>query len=286
MTNSYKKRNPNNRKTRRSKNKIYRKIQMGGGITATYEPTPPDMAELPIRQVNLIGTIGMYQSANFNNAEQNYPKPIYLAGYGNFIGPNKLCPVYYNNQDDELNHFVSIMKIYKPCDVAQVYYYISQTVFSNCIVTAPYLPAQNEKDLNFTTRILRGYKGESPKFTLVPRPDGRGTIATLNADDVKYGDKFLIMPTSYQTQVDGDIYGRTIYTFTPTPETNIYKVPQVGNVIMNDPGNGEPWYGHKIIVVFGNNFKPPAIVGNDDDDGCISKAVGLAVGAELSAVDK
>ena len=139
---------------------------------------------------------------------------------------------------------------------------------------------------------FNGYNGKLQIATPYYYSPGKSGTNQLNKDD-PYGDKFLVYPRFALGRVGtpgattGPTYGRIVYTFTPTKETNIYTVPGIGDVILNDPGHGEEWFGKLVSVVFDKGFQPPKIITPElEDDSGISDASYAAVGQHLADVDE
>jgi hypothetical protein len=131
---------------------------------------------------------------------------------------------------------------------------------------------------------LNGYNGKLQIATPDGEPARGYTNQHLNKDD-PYGNKFLVYPRfpTFLPNTPRDYnYGRIVYTFTPTKETNIYTVPGIGDVILNDPGHGEAWFGKLVSVVFDKGFQPPKIITPElEDDSGISAASYAALGQHL-----
>ena len=287
MTRSYKRRN---RKTRRSKKRLFRKNSNGGGLIAMYEEPVVTQdteyrnnstREFLMRAFITSGGNGCLfgQGGGASPYFHNGMMAIYLNGYGNFIGPNKLFPIYYNNTKSE-----SMARMFgepKPTHVKQVFYYISQFVYDCCIITTK--QATFFKEFPGYMDSFVGYKGVSPVITGVKTGQHDIPFKFLLNDHDLYGDKFMVYPKSNAMSGDPN-YRRITYTFTPTRETNIYEVPGVGEVIMNDPENGEPWFDETVTVVFDHGFIPPKINRENtiDDDVGISQGTFAAVGADMA----
>lgn len=253
---------------RKQKRNYLKKYQKGGGVVATYEPhiktgetayANSVMNEFAIH-ILLAPETGFYGPI-FRNGEP----ALYLAGYSNFIGPNKLLPlekIYLNPVP------------YEP----PIFYYMSQLVHDSCIITMPRFKRQiADAHGQVWARLTQQFTGYNRKPHIITREKAdRETVYVVNTDD-PYGDKFLVFPGN----------SRTIHTFTPTKDSNVYNVPGIGDVIMNDPGNGEPWYDEKVTVIFDYNFKPPKINESTmkdediDEDTGIHKDAFAAVGAKL-----
>jgi hypothetical protein len=51
----------------------------------------------------------------------------------------------------------------------------------------------------------------------------------------------------------------TYVIITPTRETNIYDITNIGKVELNDPEHGEPWFDHKVCIILDEGFVPPPL---------------------------
>lgn len=132
--------------------------------------------------------------------------------------------------------------------------------------------------------IFYGYNGLKPIITTEEDPSGHPGVRLKFNKDAPFGDKFLVYPKFYSPDAPGDGSEMITYIFTPTKKTNIYDVPGVGEVIMNDPGNGEPWFDESIMVVFDKGFVPPKIAHDNtiDEDTGFSFKTFQNVGQALS----
>jgi hypothetical protein len=72
-----------------------------------------------------------------------------------------------------------------------------------------------------------------------------------------------------------------IFDFIPDESTNVYKVPNIGDVILNKPvGDNIIWYGECVRILFEKGFTPPEIASGDDLED-LSLETFLNVGKEL-----
>ena len=255
---------------RKQKRNYLKKYQKGGGVVATYEPhikTAETAYANSIMNEFAFNFLTVYTQSRRGVSWYEPGVAKYLAGCGKFIGPNKLLPL--NNDDTSYSG-------------PGGFYYMSQIVHDSCIITKTGFKRQGGEDGSYQTLITyHGYKKNQPSLIR----DGPGASPYLVNFDDPFGDKFLVYPMKWAPDLPHN--GQTRYSFIPTEKSNIYNVPGIGDVIMNDPGNGEPWYGEKVTVIFDYNFKPPKINKSTmkdediDEDTGIHKGAFAAVGTEL-----
>jgi len=181
--------------------------------------------------------------------DPEYNSFIYLCGYDDFIFPNALIPVN--------KPLLSINTTPIPDEINQIYYYVSQLAHDTCIVTHSLDFSIGSSGTDIRHVQYFGYKGILPTIDIEPRQQSRKVVYNKGLPN---RDKFLVFPPS-----DNPL--RVMYKFTPTPESNVYDVPDIGKVIMNPPANDEPWYGSQVIVLFDYGFIPPPIQEIDDSTG-------------------
>jgi len=45
----------------------------------------------------------------------------------------------------------------------------------------------------------------------------------------------------------------------PTRKSNIYDIPNIGKIELNDPEHEEPWFDHEVCIIFDEGFVPPKV---------------------------
>ena len=242
-----------------------------GHITATYIDTSVNtyvkkiLHDLSVNHFHTLGKLFHVDSDKYQHHRQNNTF-IYLCGYDDFIFPNALIPVHSNKSYPPLlNIYDSLIIV--PKDIDQMYYYISQIVHDTCIVTHSLDHAFcGSVGIGSGHKNYFGYKGILPIMDIEPRK-------VVYNKGLPNRDKFLVFPPVHSSPENPSRL-RVIYKFTPTPESNVYDVPDIGKVIMNPPANDEPWYGSQVIVLFDHGFIPPQISTQDIDD-----STGISVSA-------
>lgn len=45
----------------------------------------------------------------------------------------------------------------------------------------------------------------------------------------------------------------------PTRKSNIYDIPNIGKLELNEPEHGEPWFDNDVCIIFEEDFVPPQV---------------------------
>ena len=189
---------------------------------------------------------------------------LYLYGYADFIGEHKLIPLLGQ----------VIQNMFGPSSyIKQTYYYLTPLIYKNCIITHELTGANQLYGLE----DFVGYNGKKPTTHLLKRKDAYGRdldYIQINMDD-PYGDKFLVFPSKVYEMYE-------IFDFIPNETTNVYHVPNIGDVILDKPQGDIIWYNEQVRIIFEKGFIPPEIKTNHDE---LPFNTYAAVGEELTNRD-
>jgi len=190
---------------------------------------------------------------------------LYLYGYADFIGEHKLIPLLGQ----------VIRNIYGPEYVLkQTYYYLTPLIYRNCIITHELTGSSSYGTPGLGDFV--GYNGKKPDSKVIKEPDRPGGAATFQANvDDPYGDKFLVFPSRVSEMYE-------IFDFIPNETTNVYHVPNIGDVILDKPQGDIIWYNEQVRIIFEKGFIPPEIKTNHDE---LPFNTYAAVGEELTNRD-
>lgn len=258
---SKKRRHTNRRLTRKHKKRTYKNKQIGGAksnyddydyLDGTYKL----LLEQTRPQPNMRDYYGTFKSQH-----------LYLYGYKDFIGANKLIPIkeYVGFTNQSIHRIIRSIAEDMP-----VYYYMSELVFRHNIITQQYWQYGSqyggsrvgflqagirgyvrEEDTEFglpgssSARIIRSIKPHS-QAGVPPLPEVTRSGGTDIVDP--YIDKFLYFPhQDYKFVV-----------IKPSRESDIYHT-KVGEIMLNDPGGGEKWFDSEVCIIFDEFFIPPPL---------------------------
>jgi len=222
---------------------------------------------------------------------------LYLYGYDDFIGEHKLIPLYFGGGGKLQLHVLSVghgggydfddhsesvtdseREIEREQDewarkmeaIKVVYYYLTPFVYRNCIIKHSLISEAPASDID-----VPGYNGKQTilkevRWGAVSAEDSG--MLQANMDD-PYGDKFLVFPPSNDYE---------IFDFIPNETTNVYHVPNIGDVILDKPQGDIIWYNEQVRIIFEKGFIPPEIKTNQDE---LPFNTYAAVGEELTNRD-
>jgi hypothetical protein len=180
---------------------------------------------------------------------------LYLAGYDEFIAPHSLIPIYNNNNKSiGLNGYnISLDQIQishdRPTTIDQAYYYLTPFVHDNFIVQHKVTGSGSHGTPH--SHVYTGYNGLKPVVT-VKTDQQRNNVFIVNENEV-YGNKFLLIPPLYDKPY-------IEFSLIPNEDTDdIYTVPDIGDVILKQPADNQPWYGKRIKIFFEPGFISPKI---------------------------
>lgn len=230
---------------------------------------------------------------------------LYLYGYDDFVGANKLIPIkeksitgfgpYLPTTTTTYNTMHGKMKL--PPNMP-TYYYMSELVYRNNIVTEVYY--QGTRNRGLREAGIRGYVrneditrdppnvGEPPpekrlcdRFSEVGIPPLGNPKAWK---EITYNSVWKGKPPSYETSVSDKYIDKFLYfpkqnykmiIIKPTRNSNIYET-EIGQIELDDPENGEEWFGKEVCVVFDEFFIPPPL-GTKDEPEYITSGIGEAL---------
>jgi hypothetical protein len=217
---------------------------------------------------------------------------LYLYGYDNFIAHNSLIPLYNKDQKSPFRPKprgfttdfptdgtgtlsgpwgkwsggllggrehggkpqLSPIRPTKGSDaIDQAYYYLTPFVHDNFIIEHKIKgPAASSSYRQAAGDVLPeyfGYNGLTPILTSV-NVDGQPHHFVVN-EGKSYGDKFLVFPPSHEY---------IEFKFVPHEDNNnIYEVPIIGKVRLEQPADDQPWYGKQIKIFFEPGYVAPEI---------------------------
>jgi len=237
----------------------------------------------------------LISSGNLCNKVIGFPyipgKPaLYLAGYEEFIAPHKLIPLYnttgqlegpsgYIDSGDngQINTQLPVSRPrIGPTAFDQAYYYLTPFVYDNFII-------DNNLDVRFkkNTQWLNyyaEYNGVSPNVIWAQTSSDTTRKHRPYDNSIKkesiFDSKFLLFPPTKTY---------TMFEFTPIKETNLYNVPEIGDVILNEPSNTQPWYDGKIKIMFEPGYIPPEIISSLGETIPLNSY--LTLGTEMTNID-
>jgi len=226
--------------------------------------------------------------------EQSRPKPnmgdyynsfraqhLYLYGYDDFVGENKLIPIKDYVGFNGIRSIVRGALVETPPRNMPIYYYMSEMVYRNNIITENYwghsMPHGTQArggETGFMQIGIRGYVGEEDTIIaeqpasagpsgrkikhrseagIPPYPKTTGSGYNANADlmsisSIPYIDKFLYFPHQ----------GYKFVVIKPTRDSNIYHT-ELGVIVLNEP-KGEHWFdSENVCIVFDEFFTPEVL---------------------------
>jgi hypothetical protein len=253
------KKNKKERKTRK-KNKKEKHYQHGGALSE-YIPDFPKRGTMETTMLKAV-ILEVFQNLRLIGISNpripgpvTYPsgpgcKILYLAGYDEFIAPHSLIPLYkddgslsgpkgYNDRHDRLQ-----LSSQRPTNIDQVYYYLTPFVHDNFIIKYKLVGGEIRQPWP-QSHLYVGYNGLKPVVT-------HKDESFIVNEHLNYGDKFLFFP-SLTNYIEFD--------FIPNEHVNdIYTVPDIGDVILKQPADNQPWYGKKIKIIFEPGYVAPEIV--------------------------
>jgi hypothetical protein len=267
---SKKRRHTNRRLTRKHKKRTYKKRtyknKQIGGAKSSYDDYDylDGTYKLLLKQYRPQPNMGDY----YNTFKSHY---LYLYGYKDFIGANKLIPIkeYVGFTNEPIRRIRERIAADMP-----VYYYMSELVFRHHIITQQYWQHGTQYThgpVGFLQAGIRGYVSEEDTIIdsssarirrsikphsqtgVPPRPKVNNSSGTTIVDltsisSLPYIDKFLYFPhQDYKFVV-----------IKPSRESDIYHT-EVGEIMLNEPGGGEKWFDSEVCIIFDEFFIPPPL---------------------------
>jgi hypothetical protein len=201
---------------------------------------------------------------------------LYLYGYDDFVGANKLIPIKEYVGFRGIKNFNRTILEGPPINMP-IYYYMSELVFRNNIVTEYYYgytrTPNGSPDNGLLEMGVRGYikeedtikiqrtvgippygnpKAWSPNRWKDITRTGKPTPDDGSVSDA-YIDKFLFIPRGRATK---NSTGYKFVVIKPSSVSNIYHT-EVGEIELNGPGGGEHWFdSEQVCIVFDEFFIP------------------------------
>ena len=290
------------RKNKKKKNKTRKQF---GGTMGTYVPSKEDNPFVDNIVRNMVSYIFSVSLPGYGQGFTGIME-LYLYGYDDFIGEHKLIPLYFHgggklqlnllNVELKLNvlgvghggdydfddHSEAVTDSDREMEREQdewvrkmeaikvVYYYLTPFVYRNCIKQYSLISEAPASDID-----VPGYNGKQTilkKVRMGPSSAEDSGMLQANVDD-PYGDKFLVFPPKNDYE---------IFDFIPNETTNVYHVPNIGDVILDKPQGDIIWYNEQVRIIFEKGFIPPEIKTNQDEFPFNTYA---AVGEELTNRD-
>ena len=267
---SKKRRHTNRRLTRKHKKRTYKKRtyknKQIGGAKSRYDDYDylDGTYKLLLKQYRPQPNMGDY----YNTFKSHY---LYLYGYKDFIGANKLIPIkeYVGFTNRAIHRIRESIAADMP-----VYYYMSELAFRHNIITQQYWQHGSQYSgarNGFYEAGIRGYvREEDTKIDIPgsssarirrsitphsqagvpPRPKvtniyGTETVDFTSISSIPYIDKFLYFPHQDFKFV----------VIKPSRESDIYHT-DVGEIMLNEPGGGEKWFDSEVCIIFDEFFIP------------------------------
>uniref|UniRef100_A0A6C0JTW0 Uncharacterized protein n=1 Tax=viral metagenome TaxID=1070528 RepID=A0A6C0JTW0_9ZZZZ len=272
---SKKRRHTNRRHTRKHKKRTDKNKKIGGA-KSSYDDYDylEDTYRLLVEQARPKPNMGDY----YNSFRAQH---LYLYGYDDFVGENKLIPI---KDYVGFNGIRSIVRgvLERPPPNMPIYYYMSEIVYRNNIITENYwghsMPHGTQArggETGFRQIGIRGYVGEEDTIIAEPAsgqgrkikphsesgippypkwPRGYNEPPDLTSiSSIPYIDKFLYFP----------VQGYKFVVIKPSRDSNIYDT-ELGEIMLNEP-KGEHWFdSEQVCIVFDEFFIPPPLESQED----------------------